>query len=110
MASLAQLRTTMAATIILTLIVFVGFLGAVSVLYSAATEMNLSPVETLLGSFVLALAFLGIQFLISPSVVTWSTRLHYLSQGEYPWLENTVKQLASSSGVTSRNWDWALIA
>jgi len=89
----------MAATIILTLIVFVGFLGAVSLLYSAATEMNLSPVDTLLGSFVLALVFLGIQFLISPSIVAWSTRLHYLGQGEYPWLENTVKQLAATSGV-----------
>ena len=89
----------MLATIIVTLIVFVGFLGAVSLLYSAATDMNLSPFATLLGSFVLALIFLGIQFLISPSIVAWSTRLQYLQPGQYPWLENTVKELATSSSI-----------
>jgi len=99
MASLAQLKTTMLVTILLTLVIFVGFLGAVSVLYSAAAGMNLSPLGTLLGSFVLALIFLGIQFLISPSIVAWSTRLQYLQPGQYPWLENTVKELAGASGV-----------
>jgi heat shock protein HtpX len=99
MASLAQLRTTMLITILLTLVIFIGFLGAVSVLYSAAAGMNLSPLDTLLGSFVLALIFLGIQFLISPSIVAWSTRLQYLEPGQYPWLENTVKELAGASGV-----------
>jgi len=100
MASLAQLRTTMLGTIVLTLVIFVGFLGAVSLLYSAATEMNLSPLDTLLGSIVLAFIFLGFQFLISPSIVAWSTRLHYLKQGEYPWLEKTVRELTSASQVT----------
>ena len=90
----------MLVTILLTLVIFVGFLGAVSVLYSAAAGMNLSPLDTLLGSFVLALIFLGIQFLISPSIVAWSTRLQYLQPGQYPWLENTVKELAGASGVT----------
>lgn len=99
MASLAQLQTTMIATIVLTLVIFVGFLGAVSLLYSYATDLNLSPLATLSGSFVLALIFLGIQFVISPSVVAWSTRLHYLSEGEYPWLESTVKELAAASTV-----------
>jgi heat shock protein HtpX len=89
----------MLVTILLTLVIFVGFLGAVSVLYSAAAGMNLSPLDTLLGSFVLALIFLGIQFLISPSIVAWSTRLQYLQPGQYPWLENTVKELAGASGV-----------
>ena len=89
----------MLATIIVTLVVFVGFLGAVSLLYSAATDLSLSPLGTLVGSFVLALIFLGIQFLISPSIVAWSTRLHYLQAGEYPWLENTVKELAAASNV-----------
>jgi heat shock protein HtpX len=99
MASLAELRTTMFVTILLTVIIFVGFLGAVSLLYSAATDMNLSPLTTLLGSFVLAFIFLGIQFVISPSIVAWSTRLRYLEQGEYPWLENTVNELATASNV-----------
>ncbi len=99
MASLAQLKTTMLVTILLTLVIFVGFLGAVSLLYSAAAGLNLSPLGTLLGSFVLALIFLGIQFVISPSIVAWSTRLQYLQPGQYPWLESTVKELASHSGV-----------
>lgn len=81
------------------MVIFVGFLGAVSVLYTAAAGMNLSPLDTLLGSFVLALIFLGIQFLISPSIVAWSTRLQYLQPGQNPWLENTVKELAGASGV-----------
>jgi heat shock protein HtpX len=89
----------MLVTILLTLVIFVGFLGAVSLLYSAAAGLNLSPLDTLLGSFVLALIFLGIQFLISPSIVAWSTRLQYLQPGQYPWLENTVKELAGASGV-----------
>jgi heat shock protein HtpX len=90
----------MLVTIVVTLIVFVGFLGAVSLLYSAATDLNLSPLDTLVGSIVLALIFMGIQFLISPSIVAWSTKLHYLQPGEYPWLENTVKDLAAASNVT----------
>jgi heat shock protein HtpX len=73
--------------------------GAVSLLYSAAAGLNLSPLSTLIGSFVLALIFLGIQFLISPSIVAWSTRLQYLQRGQYPWLENTVNELAGASGV-----------
>ena len=100
MANLAQLQTTMIVTIVLTLVVFVGFVGAVSILYSAAAGLNLSPLGTLMGSLVLALIFLGIQFLISPSIVAWSTKLQYLQPGQYPWLENTVKELASASGVT----------
>lgn len=89
----------MLITILVTLIIFAGFLGAVSLLYSAAVNLNLSPLSTLVGSFVLAFIFLGIQFLISPSIVAMSTRLHYLSEGEYPWLENTVKELAAGSEV-----------
>jgi heat shock protein HtpX len=99
MASLAQLKTTMLVTIVLTLVIFVGFIGAVSLLYSSAADLSLSPLDTLLGSFVLALIFLGIQFLISPSIVAWSTHLQYLQPGQYPWLENTVKELAGASGV-----------
>ena len=99
MASLSQLRASMLVTIVLTLVIFVGFVGAVSLLYSAAADLNLSPLSTLAGSFVLALVFLGIQFLISPSIVAWSTRLQYLQPGQNPWLENTVRELASASGV-----------
>jgi heat shock protein HtpX len=99
MASLSQLKTTMLATIILTLLVFVGFITAVSLLYSLAASMSLSWAETLLGSFLLALIFLAIQFAIGPSIVAWSSKLRYLKQGESPWLEKTVSELAASSGV-----------
>jgi heat shock protein HtpX len=101
MANLAQLKTTMIVTILLTLVIFVGFVGAVSLLYSAAAGLDLSPMATLLGSFVLALMFLGLQFVISPSIVAWSTHLQYLQPGQYPWLENTVKELAGASGVAA---------
>jgi len=31
--------------------------------------------------------------------VAWSTRLQYLQPGEYPWLESTVRELATASNV-----------
>jgi len=99
MAGMAQLKSTMFLTILITLGVFVGFLGAVSLLFSAAAEMSISPFFTLMGAFALALIFMLIQFAISPHIVAASMRLRYLEPGEFPWLENTVRELAAKSQV-----------
>ena len=99
MAGIARLKTTMFLTILITLVVFVIFIGAVSLLYSVATQMNLSPLSTLVGAFGLALFFMLIQFAISPYIVSASTGLKYIEPGTFPWLEKAVGELATKSNV-----------
>ena len=99
MGSLAQLKGTMFFTILITLIIFIGFIVVVSFFFSYATDLQLDPVSTLIGAFVLALFFMLIQFAISPSIVRWSTRLRYLQPGENTWLEGLVAKLAQQAGV-----------
>ena len=99
MGNLAQLKGTMLMTIIITLIIFFGFIAVVSFFFSYATDLQLDPGSILVGALFLALIFMLIQFAISPSIVRWSTRLRYLNGGENPWLETTVSKLASQAGV-----------
>jgi heat shock protein HtpX len=99
MASISQLKGTMLTTILITLIVFVGFVSVVSYFFSLASDLSFSPIATMAGAFILALIFMLIQFAISPSIVAWSTHLQYLKPGENPWLEGVVSKLASAAGV-----------
>ena len=99
MVGIAQLKSTILLTMIITFGVFVAFLAAVSILFSAAAEMSISPVSTLVMAFVLALIFMLIQFAISPYIVSASMKLKYLEEGSFPWLESTVRELASKSNV-----------
>jgi heat shock protein HtpX len=86
-------------TILITLVIFVGFIVVVSFFFSYATSLQLDPVSTLIGAFVLAIIFMLIQFAISPSIVRWSTKMRYLQPGENPWLEGTVSKLAQEAKV-----------
>lgn len=86
-------------TILITLVIFVGFIALVSVFFSYATDLQLNPASILFGALVLALFFMLIQFAISPSIVRWSTHLRYLQSGENPWLETTVSKLSQQAGV-----------
>jgi heat shock protein HtpX len=99
MASLAQLKGTMLTTILITLVVFVGFVSVVSYFFGLATDLSFSPVATLAGAFILAIIFMLIQFAISPFIVRATTRLQYLNPGENPWLEGLVSKLAVAAGV-----------
>jgi len=99
MGNLAQLKGTMFFTILITLIIFVGFIAVVSLFISYATDLELDPGTVLVGALALALFFMLIQFAVSPSIVRWSTRLRYLQAGENPWLESTVTKLAQQAGV-----------
>jgi heat shock protein HtpX len=99
MGNLAQLKGTMFMTILITLIIFVGFLAVVSIFFSYASGLQLDPGSILVGALALALIFMLIQFAISPSIVRWSTRLRYLQPGENPWLETTASKLAQQAGV-----------
>ncbi len=89
----------MLTTILITLFIFVAFIAVISFFFSLATNLELSPVGTLMGAFILALIFMLIQYAISPYIVAASTGLKYLSRGENPWLEGTVSKLATAAGV-----------
>jgi len=54
---------------------------------------------SLVWAVVLTIIFVLIQYLIGPSIVRATTRLRYLKEGENPWLESTVKDLAQKSGI-----------
>jgi heat shock protein HtpX len=99
MANLSQLKGTMLITILITLIVFVGFVSVVSYFFSLASDLSFSPIGTLAGAFILAFVFMLIEFAISPYVVRATTRLQYLNQGENPWLEGIVAKLSNAAGV-----------
>ncbi len=43
--------------------------------------------------------FILFQYVVGPSIVAASTRLHYLKPGENPWLESAVKELTDKSGL-----------
>lgn len=99
MGNLAQLKGTMLFTILITLIIFVAFIGVISLFFSYATDLELDPASILIGALVLAFIFMLIQFAISPSIVRWSTRLRYLQPGENPWLEGLVTKLSQQAAV-----------
>jgi len=99
MGNLTQLKGTMLFTILITLVIFFGFIVVVSFFISYATDLELDPGSILIGALILALFFMLIQFAISPSIVRWSTRLRYLQPGENAWLEGMVAKLAQQAGV-----------
>lgn len=89
----------MLTTILITLIVFAGFIVVVSFFFSYAVGARFPPAGILIGALALALFFMLIQFLISPYIVAASSKLRYLKPGDNPWLESTVSKLAQQAGV-----------
>ena len=86
-------------TVLVTMFIFGIFILAISALFSAAAEANLSLSSTLLAATALAVIFMLIQLAISPAIIAASTRLHYIQAGEFPWLESTVDSLSEKCGV-----------
>ena len=89
MASLAQLKVAMAVPILSVGIIFAALLALIMYV------LQLSYIW----AFVLAGIFILIEYLIGPVIVKATTRLRYLKEGENPWLESTVKELAQKSGI-----------
>ena len=89
MARLSQLRLSMAASILIASIIFTAFLAVIVYL------LQLSPIFAVVGAGL----FILIQYLIGPAIVRSSTKLRYLRSGEHPWLESTVTELATKSGI-----------
>ena len=48
---------------------------------------------------VLAFIFIGLQYLISPAIVTWSMRVKWVSEKEAPELHRMVEELAREAGL-----------
>ena len=89
MARLAQLKLAMGTSIFLVSLVFAIFLSAIMFIIQL----------DLIFSVILTALFILFQYLIGPAVVAASTRLQYLKPGENPWLESTVKDLATKSSL-----------
>ncbi len=87
--SLATLRTNM----IITMVLLFGTLFVIISLVTYYFNMGMYY------SVTLVLLFIVFQWLVSPSIVSASARLHYLEKGENPFLENMVNDLAHKSGI-----------
>lgn len=86
---LAELKLAMGTSIFLVAFIFAVFLSAIMFI------LQFPLVYALLGTIL----FILIEYLIGPAIVVSSTNLRYLKQGENPWLEATVKELADKSGL-----------
>jgi len=89
LARLGQLKLAMGSSIFLVAFIFAIFLSAIMFI----VQLNL------IYSVILAILFILLQYLIGPAIVKASTHLQYLKSGENPWLESTVKDLTSKSGI-----------
>jgi len=98
MSGLSGLKLAMGTSVFIATFIFGLFLLGVVFLL----QYYVLYFDSLTGSFVVlggTALFILFQYLVGPTVVASSTRLHYLSPGENPWLESTVKELAGKSGV-----------
>ena len=89
MASLAQLKGRMVIVLLALFIFFTGFFFLIAFIF------DINP----LLSFILAGAFILLQFLIGPLIVRASTGLRYLQKGENPWLEEMVGDLCKKASL-----------
>ncbi|MCK4265785.1 MAG: M48 family metalloprotease, partial [Thermoplasmata archaeon] len=100
MASLGALKRSMA----LTLILIFGLLFVLLIVVSTLLQWYMGDIGF---PFWIQIAFIVfitvffvlIQWAISPGIIRWSSKLHYLKPGENPFLESTVKELCQKSGV-----------
>jgi heat shock protein HtpX len=98
MASLSNLKFAMGTSIFVASFIFGIFLfGIIFVVEAYIAEFNpLMGVSIAVSGTVLFILF---EYLVGPAIVSASTHLHYLKLGENPWLESTVQDLASRSGL-----------
>lgn len=83
----------MGLTIIMTFAIFLGLLTVISLLFSI--DPAAAFILGLTGGFLI----MFIQYLIGPTIVGWTSHLHYLQPGENRWLEAKVSELAGKSGI-----------
>jgi heat shock protein HtpX len=98
MATLSQLKFAMGTSIFVASFIFGLFLtGIIFLLQNYVFGFDLiTGFLLILGGIALFILF---QYLVGPAIVAATSRLHYLTPGENPWLESNVKELAEKSGV-----------
>jgi len=100
MASLGALKRNMAITLILIFGLLFGLLVVISMLLQWYMEDSYFPFWIQIVVIVmLTVFFVLIQWAISPGIIKWSAKLHYLKPGENPFFENTVKDLTQKAGI-----------
>ncbi|MDR0798052.1 MAG: M48 family metalloprotease [Nitrososphaerota archaeon] len=93
MANLSQLKFAMATATFLSVFIFGLFIFAI--VYFLELDWLTGFFIALCGSAL----FILLQYAIGPTIVTTTTKLHYIKPGESPWFEKTVKELADKSGL-----------
>jgi heat shock protein HtpX len=93
LARLSELKFAMGTSIFIAAFIFGLFLFAI--IYILQFDVVTSLVIGLIGVGL----FVLLQYLIGPTIVASTTRLHYLKPGENPWFESTVKELSDKSGL-----------
>lgn len=98
MARLSQLKFAMGTSIFVASFIFGLFLlGIIFLLQYYFFGFDLiTGLLLVLSGIALFILF---QYLVGPAIVAATSRLRYLTPGENPWLENTVKELVEKSGV-----------
>jgi heat shock protein HtpX len=93
LANLSQLKFAMATSIFLSTFIF-GLL-----IFAIVYFLQLDAFTGLLIAVGGSALFILFQYAVGPAIVAATTRLHYLTPGENPWLEKTVKELADKVGL-----------
>jgi heat shock protein HtpX len=98
MASLSQLKLAMGTSIFVAAFIFGEFLiGIIFVFqYYVAGFDVLTGILLATGGTAVFILF---EYAIGPLIVSATTHLQFLKPGENPWLESTVQDLASKSGI-----------
>jgi heat shock protein HtpX len=98
MARLSQLKFAMGTSIFVASFIFGIFLiGVIFLVQYYVTGFD--PIIGLLFAFGGTALFILFEYAIGPVIVSATTHLHFLKPGENPWLENTVQDLATKSGL-----------
>ena len=84
-----KLLFTMTLTLALLFGLMFGILAMVSYYFGLSGYIPL----------ILALLMIGIQWFIGPKVIWWTTNMRLLKHTEYPWLQDTVKEICISNRV-----------
>jgi heat shock protein HtpX len=91
LARLSELKFAMGTSIFIASFIFGVFLTGI--LYLFQFDLVTGLIIGLAGTGL----FILFQYLIGPTIIKATTKLHYLKPGENPWFENTVKEFTGKS-------------
>jgi heat shock protein HtpX len=98
LARLSELKLAMGTSIFIASFIFGLFLLA-GIFLLQSYVLGFDVITGLLLAVGGTALFILFQYAIGPAIVSATTHLKYVKPGENPWLENTVKDLATKSGL-----------